>query len=249
MDDVTKWRSFLSRRAWLLLLLFSLVMASCSRAIWVEDTGGYYRCASALLKGEIYPTDNHYFAYPLLIALSMQVFGESLLAMHMAPFLCALFAPLLLVKIALRVGAEGRHAFMAGVLLIVYPFQQFYVNRPLTEALFVFFLLVALWIFIRMKTNVRWWAVFLPALSWLLLIRYDAILFTVLAVFFALWMTIRAGKRPWKWIGLGLILAVLMQIPFAMLNRERIRDKIRTNEELNRPDLTAELERFVEIHQ
>ncbi|MFP6907082.1 MAG: glycosyltransferase family 39 protein, partial [Verrucomicrobiota bacterium] len=247
MDDLTKRRPILSRRAWILFIVFSLVAASWSRAIWVEDTGGYYRCAVALLEGDIYPTDNNYFAYPLLIALSILVFGKTLLAVHFAPFLCAFSAPVLLVKIALRLGLGGRYAFMAGVLLIVYPVQQFYVNRPLTEALFVFFLLVVVWIFVRVKTNPRSWALFLPALSWLLLIRYDAILFSVLAVFFALWMTIRAGQRPWKWISLGLILAVLMQVPFAMLNRERANDKIRMNAELNRPDLTAELDRFFEI--
>jgi hypothetical protein len=247
VNDETKRRPILSQRAWFLFVVFSLVAASWSRAIWVEDTGGYYRCAIALLEGEIYPTDNHYFAYPLLIALSILVFGKTLLAVHFGPFLCAFLAPLLLVKIALRVGLESRYALMAGVLLIVYPFQQFYVNRPLTEALFVFFLLVAVWIFLRVKTNPRSWALFFPALSWLLLIRYDAILFTVLAVLFALWMTIRAGQRPWKWISLGLILAVLMQVPFAMLNRERAKDKLRMNAELNRPDLTADLDRFYEI--
>ena len=204
------------------LLALSILCASLNRLILASDTQGYLACAESLASGSIYPTDKNYFGYPLLICIASFFFGNTLLAVHIFPFIGAVFAPLIVFLIAERIFPKMRYVCFCSMLAISFPMQYFAANKPVTEAIVVFFFSFTVYLFQRLRD--RSWYV-LPLMlftSWVVLIRYDAILWAVILVSASLLIFVCERLPGKKWFVAGLIGALLIQMPFVLLNRERL---------------------------
>lgn len=209
----------------LALLVCSFSGAILDRRLINHDSFGYLRCADALFFHGIYPTDNNYFAFPLLINLAFRMVGHTLTALHLFPFLAAVFSPLLLYGIAKKLCRYRLSAFLCGLVFVVLPAMRLYMNRATTESLFVFSALVFFLLVLAMEQR-PWLVVFaLPCASWLFLVRYDSlILIGIWTLTAAVRWGLSSGKDnrpPFLAVILGLFLALIIQIPFGVLNYER----------------------------
>ncbi|MDP8217602.1 MAG: glycosyltransferase family 39 protein, partial [Candidatus Theseobacter exili] len=209
-----------------LLLLISIFYASINRRIISGDSVGYYHCGLSLLNGTIFPRDTHYFGYPLLICISLFFFGKTLFALHFFPYILTVFSPILMFFVSKQIFQQTRYSFFCSLLLIFFPFQFFVVNKAMTEPIFIFFFILIIYLMQNIEKHAWYSFAVLFFSSWLILIRYDSILILGFVLIYLFILAYKKRKPLTKWILLGIILFIFLQVPLAFLNHERnISDK------------------------
>ncbi len=202
----------------LIILLLSMYLTSKDRRIINHDTYGYWHAADTLYFGYTYPSDNLYPGYPYLISFSYLLFGHTMLALHIFPYLCFLLLPLLLYITCIRIFKDVKLAVFSSILFMIFPSLFIRLNQATTEPIIVFSALATLLLFDYSTEKSYLLAILLPLCSWLFLVRYDSILFVLIitiAISINFW---RKRKIPYIYLSAGIIPAILIQIPFALFN-------------------------------
>ena len=162
--------SFLNSRPWILLfaiavllrVLFVLIQVYFHPFViefYADDSAAYDRIATSLIEGKGYalngiPTAYEPPTYPIFLAGLFLLFGRNFLFVSlMQAFLGA--ATVLLIYGLGSLLFSRKVGVLAGLLMAVYPHHIFWTGYILTETLYVFLLVLALYLFVRFSRTVQ----------------------------------------------------------------------------------------------
>ncbi len=91
-------------------------------------------------------------AYPVLLAASFKVFGDSLLPAQLLQMLCDLGSCILLYFIGRRLFSESAGLVASGVFLL-FPMQILYVPLLMSETVYTFLLLLIVWLIVSTEVS------------------------------------------------------------------------------------------------
>jgi len=131
-----------------LRLIFFVFIYDHPQRAFEPDSFGYVRLAESLLDTQTFPSIFRTPGYPFFIATIYSIFGKFpqtvLLFQYFFDSLTALFV----VFIFMKISGHARYSYMAGLIYAANPFAIFYSGMMLSETLFGFLLLIAVYFFI-----------------------------------------------------------------------------------------------------
>ena len=137
-------------------------VASRENAVYFPDSEIYDAIARGLCSGKGFVQDEFRQisrppAYPLFLGACYSVFGHSFLAVRLLQAVVGAVTCVMIVLLGeyLLHPASGR---IAGAVAALYPFFVFFCGLVLTETLFTFFLVLAVWLLAKAQRGSAWWA-------------------------------------------------------------------------------------------
>jgi hypothetical protein len=177
------------------------------------------------VKGEIFPTLIRLPGYPLYLAACFRIFGlENYASAAWVQIALELAGCLLLADFARRISPpeyQRKAAMVTLWLTALCPFTAIYAAQPLTEALTVFSITLALWSTARFSRHPSWtWAlIFTFVVAYAALLRPDGALVGIAlapALVIGLRKSVRAGAiRTRQAIRMATVCLALALVPFA----------------------------------
>lgn len=166
-----------------------------------------------------YSKNTYYMpGYPAILALSFKVLGYGPIQAILPSLLAYIASAWIVYLIGIRI-FNRKTGWIAALLFLCFPTNIFFSFFAMAEIMLVFFSLLAFYLFLCVRQNLRWLAgPFLIGMAFL--IRESAALLVAL---FALFMLMQGGKKQWKAVLLFCVvsLGVLFLIYFSPLSSGR----------------------------
>jgi 4-amino-4-deoxy-L-arabinose transferase-like glycosyltransferase len=147
-----------TNRKWLLAIIVIAAILRCGAMFFfhpslVSDDRDYDRIARSIVRGEGYkldgkPTAYRLPGYPLVLAATYALFGDSKAPIRILQTASDLLSCLLLFGIGKKLFSE-KVGFVAAAALALFPIQILYVSQLMTETLFTTILLLIIWLALR----------------------------------------------------------------------------------------------------
>jgi len=117
------------------------------------DSFGYNQLAENLLDSYTFPSIGRTPVYPFFIAVIYSIFGKFPQAVLIPQYFLDSLTALFVVLMFFRISGNTRYSYSAGLIYAINPFAIFYSNMILTETLFTFIFVTAMYFFIIFLQN------------------------------------------------------------------------------------------------
>ncbi len=130
---------------------------ACFHPPLISDDKDYDAIARSLVHGDGFTLDGHPTAYrlpgyPLLLAASYAVFGDSKTPIRILQVIADVISCLLLFSIGKKLFSE-KVGLLAAAILALFPIQILYVSHLMTETIFTAILLLIVWVVVVEKSE------------------------------------------------------------------------------------------------
>jgi len=191
------------------------------------DADGYWRLGHHLASGqpyEVYQPPRQVLrmpGYPLLIASSIRLFGDSRLGVRLIQAFLASFSVVIVALLA-KEFFERRVAIISGVLLAISPAAVAFSTLLLSETLFAVMLLLNLWLAVRWlksgTTKIDLWGALLTGISTALVVYVRPTWIPAFVVWGGLAVILKVDKTRWVEATIVLLTGLLALSPWAYRN-------------------------------
>lgn len=181
------------------------------RGIYPDDLPRYSRWAEAVFShkglGSDDPDSIASILFHALIALAYKLLGKDLLAAHFFPYVFATITPMVMFLLLRQILKHSLWACLGSIAYMLFPTNFIWTNQPLTEPIFLFWLIVTMWLVELSKTRHAFLVLVGIAAALMSFARlFDGLLYATLA---GLSIIIQHRQRfPVKWM-IGAILGFL----------------------------------------
>ena len=191
------------------------------------DADGYWRLGQNLATGqpyEVYQPPRQVLrmpGYPLLIASSIRLFGDSRLGVRLVQAFLASISVVIVALLA-KEFFETRTAIFSGVLLAISPAAVAFSALLLSETLFAVMLLLNLWLSVRWlkseTTKIDLWGALLTGISTALVVYVRPTWIPAFVIWGGLVVILKSGKARWGEAIIVLLTGLIVLFPWAYRN-------------------------------
>ena len=132
----------------LVLTIIAAMTSFVYRGIYPDDLPRYSAWAETILShkglGSVSPDSTASVLYHALIALAYILVGKDLFAAHLFPYLFAVITPISMFLLLHQIIRNPLWAFMGTIAYLVFPTNIIWTNQPLTEPIFLFWLMLTM---------------------------------------------------------------------------------------------------------